>query len=199
MWALRCESRLCDRLSRMQMDGSVDVEDLSDLDDEEAIAALSGVPGVGRWTAQTFLIHQLHRPDVLPAGDGAIRRAIRAGWSLKSLPTVARVKDMGARWAPDRSYAAALLWRSLYPPREPSDPKARALAQLATRRGTSSMPSGSLTSGRPPDVATIGHGASPAYSSATETTRSAMSQTAYGTVSSTIGSRGETVSRSRHG
>lgn len=122
-------------LSQMQMDGLIDVEDMSGLDDAEAIAALSRVPGVGRWTAQTFLIHQLHRPDVLPAGDSGICRAIRTCWRLDSPPTTARVEAMGERWAPDRSYAAGLLWRSLYPPGEPSDPKERALLKLEAQRG----------------------------------------------------------------
>ena len=95
------------------------------------IAALTAVRGIGLWSAQTFLIHQLHRPDVLPAGDGGIRRALRDAWNREELPTVNEIRDRAAAWAPYRSYAAAILWRSLRPANEPSDPKARALNRQA--------------------------------------------------------------------
>jgi DNA-3-methyladenine glycosylase II len=60
-----------------------------------------------------FLLAQLHRSDVLPAGDMGIRRAIERAWALPVVPTIKAVEAMGAAWAPYRTYAAALLWRSL--------------------------------------------------------------------------------------
>ena len=78
---------------------------------------------------ETFLVHNLQRPDVLPAGDLGIRRAVQRQWGLDELPSVKDVRAHGAAWAPYRTYAGALLWRSLSPPGEPSDPKARALSR----------------------------------------------------------------------
>jgi DNA-3-methyladenine glycosylase II len=75
------------------------------------------------------------RPDVLPAGDLGARRAVAALWHLPELPSPGAVAARGSGWAPYRSYAAALLWRSLAPAGEESDPKARALQrEPATKR-----------------------------------------------------------------
>jgi 3-methyladenine DNA glycosylase/8-oxoguanine DNA glycosylase len=111
--------------------GDLDFATVVAADDDEAIAVLTGTPGIGVWTAQTFLIHQLHRPDVWPSGEIGIRRAIAVCRQLEELPTPARAKSIGEDWRPYRSFAAALLWRSLYPPGEPSDPKERALLKLS--------------------------------------------------------------------
>jgi 3-methyladenine DNA glycosylase/8-oxoguanine DNA glycosylase len=111
--------------------GDLDFAAVAAADDEEAIAMLTRTPGIGVWTAQTFLIHQLRRADVWPSGEIGIRRAIAACWKLEELPTPGRAKSMGDDWRPYRSFAAALLWRSLYPPGEPSDPKERALLKLS--------------------------------------------------------------------
>lgn len=111
--------------------GDLDFTAVAAAGDDEAIAMLTRTPGIGVWTAQTFLIHQLHRPDVWPSGEIGIRRAIAAYWELDELPAPARTKTIGEDWRPYRSFAAALLWRSLYPPGEPSDPKERALLKLS--------------------------------------------------------------------
>jgi DNA-3-methyladenine glycosylase II len=111
--------------------GDLDFAALVASGDDEAIAMLTRTPGIGVWTAQTFLIHQLHRPDVWPNGEIGTRRAIAACWEFDELPTPARAKAIGEDWRPYRSFAAALLWRSLYPPGEPSDPKERALLKLS--------------------------------------------------------------------
>jgi 3-methyladenine DNA glycosylase/8-oxoguanine DNA glycosylase len=122
-------------LATRQASGRIDLENMSALADQEVIGALTAVPGIGLWSAQAFLVRQLSRPDVLPADDTGIRRAIFREWNLDALPSVGQVRDMATAWAPYRSYAAALLWRSLRPPGEPSDPKARALARTARRAG----------------------------------------------------------------
>ncbi|GAB1817607.1 DNA-3-methyladenine glycosylase family protein [Herbidospora sp. RD11066] len=92
----------------------IDLEDLSDLPDDEVIRKLTELKGVGAWTAQSFLIAQLHRPDVLPAGDQGIRRAVERAWQLEGLPSIAEVQARALPWAPYRTYAAALLWRFFY-------------------------------------------------------------------------------------
>ena len=118
-------------LARAQADGVIDIEAIGDLQDAEVIAKLTAIHGVGLWSAQTFLIHNLARPDVLPAGDLGIRRACAALWTMSSLPSPGAVKTLGVAWMPYRSYASALLWRSLAPVGEESDPKARALQRHA--------------------------------------------------------------------
>jgi DNA-3-methyladenine glycosylase II len=104
-------------LAGRQDSGLIDVTRMRGLPDDKVIATLTSVHGVGVWTAQMFLIHQLHRPDVLPAGDLGIRRAVQIAWRLAAMPSVRQVQDRGAAWTPHRTYAAALLWRSLQPPR----------------------------------------------------------------------------------
>jgi 3-methyladenine DNA glycosylase/8-oxoguanine DNA glycosylase len=127
-WAkVRCLLELAAR----QASGRIDLENMSALGDQEVIGALTAIPGIGLWTAQAFLVRQLRRPDVWPASDIGIRRAIGREWHLAAPPSVRQVRDRATAWAPYRSYAAALLWRSLKPPGEPSDPKARALARKA--------------------------------------------------------------------
>src|SRR6201995_4195223 len=118
-------------LARAQADGVIDIEAMGDLEDAEVIAKLTAIHGIGLWTAQTFLIHNLARPDVLPASDLGIRRAIAAQWRLTDLPTPKDVQTRSAAWKPYRSYASALLWRSLAPVGEESDPKARGLQRHA--------------------------------------------------------------------
>jgi len=91
----------------------LDIEGLGQLGDAEAITELTRVKGIGPWSAQMFLIHQLKREDILPAGDLGIRTAVQRAYDLTQLPDSAEVTEWGAIWAPHRSYAAALLWRSL--------------------------------------------------------------------------------------
>jgi DNA-3-methyladenine glycosylase II len=119
-----------------QASGTIDVESLTNFSDAEVIAKLTAIRGIGLWSAQTFLIHNLARPDVLPAGDTGIRRAIAAQWAMRELPSPRDVALRGQVWAPFRSYGAALLWRSLTPVGEESDPKARALQGQRTPKST---------------------------------------------------------------
>jgi DNA-3-methyladenine glycosylase II len=102
-------------LAEMHLAGVLDTEQLDALDDEHAMAALTAARGIGPWTAEMFLIHQLRRPDVLPAGDLGIRQAIARAWALPALPTVDEVREFGEPWAPQRTCASALLWASLRP------------------------------------------------------------------------------------
>jgi DNA-3-methyladenine glycosylase II len=115
-------------LAAAQTNGDIDIEAMADLDDATIIAELTAIRGIGLWSAQTFLIHNLARPDVLPSSDLGIRRAVAAQWKFSELPSPRAIADVATRWAPYRSYAAALLWRSLAPVGAESDPKARAIA-----------------------------------------------------------------------
>jgi DNA-3-methyladenine glycosylase II len=94
-------------------DGRLPASRLGRLSDADAITTLTEVKGIGRWTAQIFLMFRLQRPDVLPDGDLGIQKAIQLGWGLRTLPAPERVQRMGAPWAPHRTVAAWYLWRSI--------------------------------------------------------------------------------------
>lgn len=102
-------------------DGLVPLEAVDALDDEEVIAALTRVKGIGRWTAEMFLIFRLGRPDVLPLNDLGIINAIQKAYRLRKKPTPDRMRKLAEPWRPYRSIACWYLWRSLEPP----PPKAR--------------------------------------------------------------------------
>lgn len=123
-------------LAQAQAIGVIDIEHLEDLSDADVITALTAIHGIGVWSAETFLVHNLRRSDILPAGDLGIRRAVQAQWHLDRLPSPGDVRSRAVAWSPWRTYAAALLWRSLRPCGEASDPKERALIRLDTATDT---------------------------------------------------------------
>jgi DNA-3-methyladenine glycosylase II len=100
-------------LSNQVIRGTLDLGALDQLPDEQVIAELVKVKGIGRWSAEMFLIFRLHRPDVLPLGDVGIINAIRKAYRLRKNPTSARILRMGEAWRPYRSVASWYLWRSL--------------------------------------------------------------------------------------
>ena len=86
---------------------------LQELGDEEVIALLSHVRGVGVWTAQMFLIFALRRPNVMPLEDLGIRNAVRKAYGLNELPKSAELAEIASKWHPHCSVASWYLWRSL--------------------------------------------------------------------------------------
>jgi DNA-3-methyladenine glycosylase II len=86
---------------------------LDAMTDEEVIAELTKVKGIGRWTAEMFLMFRLHRPDVLPLGDLGIVNAMKRAYGLRKPPTPARMMKIGESWRPYRSIACWYLWASL--------------------------------------------------------------------------------------
>ena len=95
--------------------GAVDFGALPAMPDEEVMRVLTGLKGVGVWTAHMFLIFALRREDVLPSGDLGIRAAVRKVYGLEELPTPSAVEEMGEKWRPYRTIASWYLWRSLEP------------------------------------------------------------------------------------
>ncbi|MDQ2889497.1 MAG: DNA-3-methyladenine glycosylase [Gemmatimonadota bacterium] len=93
--------------------GEVAIDTLHELSDDEIIAALTSVKGIGRWTAQMFLMFRLGRPDVLPDLDLGIQKGIQRAYNMRKLPSPKRVLEVGAKWAPHRTIASWYLWRSL--------------------------------------------------------------------------------------
>jgi DNA-3-methyladenine glycosylase II len=102
-------------LARHARDGTVLFEELPELPDDQVIARLTQVKGIGVWTVHMFLIFALRRLDVLPTGDLGIRNAIRQAYGLPELPKPAEMEAIAARWRPYCTVASWYLWRSLEP------------------------------------------------------------------------------------
>lgn len=100
-------------LAEHVISGQLELARLDDLPDEEVIAELVAVKGLGLWTAQMFLMFHLDRPDVLPTGDLGIRRAIERAYGLDALPDPATMERIAEPWRPYRTLACRYLWRSL--------------------------------------------------------------------------------------
>ena len=83
------------------------------LSNEEVIAALTDISGIGLWTANVFLIFNLGRPDVMPANDLGIRRGVQLVYGLKGIATARQVHDKALLWRPYRSIASIYLWNAV--------------------------------------------------------------------------------------
>jgi len=100
---------LCEKVGSTK----IDLDALDALSDEEVVAALVTIKGIGRWSAEMFLIFRLLRPDVLPVGDLGIVMAVQKAYRLRKRPTPDRLRRIGEAWRPYRSVASWYLWRSL--------------------------------------------------------------------------------------
>ncbi|HET6868938.1 MAG TPA: DNA-3-methyladenine glycosylase [Solirubrobacteraceae bacterium] len=100
-------------LAEHVLDGSLALDRLPDLPDDEVIAELTAVKGIGEWSAHMFMMFHLRRPDVLPVGDLGIRRAVKIHYGLDELPTPAELTEIAEPWRPHRTLACIYLWRSL--------------------------------------------------------------------------------------
>jgi DNA-3-methyladenine glycosylase II len=141
-----------------------DAATLLQLSDEEIIARLTQVRGIGRWTVQMLLMFQLGRPDVLPVDDFGVRSGFRAAYGLSRLPQPKALAAWGERWKPYRSTAAWYLWRALELKRAGALPapaerirmprvrkaRRRKLPQAAARAARSRLRSPAAASSAPP-------------------------------------------------
>jgi DNA-3-methyladenine glycosylase II len=100
-------------LAEHVLDGSLELDRLDELPDDEAIRELVAVNGLGEWTAHMFLMFQLARPDVLAVGDLGIRRAAERLYELPKLPTPSELERIAEPWRPWRTLACRYLWESL--------------------------------------------------------------------------------------
>lgn len=100
-------------LARKTLDGSLDFKHIDTMDDETVIEHLISVKGIGRWTAEMFLIFSLHRDDVFSYGDLGLRNAMQKIYRMKRPPTPAQAARITARWKPYRSLGSRYLWASL--------------------------------------------------------------------------------------
>lgn len=100
---------LCDKVTA----GVVPLDELERMADDQVIEALTKIKGIGRWSAEMFLMFRLHRPDVLPVGDLGIMNAVMKVYRMRKKPTPERLRRLGEAWRPYRSVASWYLWRSL--------------------------------------------------------------------------------------
>jgi DNA-3-methyladenine glycosylase II len=121
---------LCGKVSS----GAVPLDALETMTDEEVAAALTKIKGIGRWSADMFLMFRLHRPDVFPIGDLGIVNAVKKVYGMRK-PTPERLRRLGDGWKPYRSVASWYLWRSLgsAPGQEAVKPSASAKATTVRR------------------------------------------------------------------
>jgi DNA-3-methyladenine glycosylase II len=93
--------------------GALEIDRLTELSDEEVMAELVAVKGIGEWSAHIFLMFTLQRPDVLAVGDLGIRRAVQRAYDLPAMPAPAELTKLAEPWRPYRTAACVVLWTSL--------------------------------------------------------------------------------------
>lgn len=91
----------------------IDLGKFEELENESVIAELTKLHGIGRWTAEMFLMFSLGRQDVFSAGDLGLRRAIQKLYKLRKEPTLKQIEKLSSKWSPYRTYAALILWKSV--------------------------------------------------------------------------------------
>jgi len=112
-------------LSAKVLDGSVDLHPPSRRSDDEIIAALSAVRGIGRWTAEMYLMFELRRLDVWPVDDLGVRQGYGVAWGLNPPPTAKELQPLGDRFRPYRSIVARYCWQAVALLRGGTDPSLR--------------------------------------------------------------------------
>ncbi len=95
-------------------DGSLQLDRLELLDDDQATRELTAIKGIGPWSAQVFLMFQLGRPDILPTGDLGIRKAMMNLYGLGTLPAPETMEEIATPWRPHRTLASRYLWQTLH-------------------------------------------------------------------------------------
>ncbi|MGE5608735.1 MAG: DNA-3-methyladenine glycosylase family protein [Bacillota bacterium] len=91
--------------------GQIPIRRFPSMTDEQIIQSLLPIKGVGRWTAEMFLIFVLNRPDLLPVDDLGVRKGIQTAYALKSLPDAPAMTQIAEPWRPWRTIATWYLWR----------------------------------------------------------------------------------------
>jgi DNA-3-methyladenine glycosylase II len=108
-------------LAERLTDGRLNADELSALPDDELMAALTVIPGIGPWTVQGALLVALDREDVVLPGDLALRKAVQAAYRLDHRPSEQEVLSIAEKWRPYRSLATSYLFSAVFEPAEPAD------------------------------------------------------------------------------
>ena len=106
----RQKARYVRALASALEDGSLDLDAVGALDDDDVRLALVALPGIGPWTAEVYLLSALRRPDTWPVGDIALQEAARRALGLETRPSPVELEAIGEAWRPHRASAARLLW-----------------------------------------------------------------------------------------
>ena len=106
-------------LAERVISGELDLRSLHHVPDEEVIRQITAVKGLGRWSADMFLMFHLGREDVLPVGDLGVRRAAERAYDLPEIPDAETLQDLARPWSPHRTLASFYLWESLEPDNTP--------------------------------------------------------------------------------
>ena len=120
--------------------GEVEIDKLDAMPDDEVIQSLIRVRGIGRWSAQMFLMFRLGRPNVLPDLDLGVQRGIQHAYELPKLPTPKDVLRIGERWAPFASVASWYMWRLLELPRVIARESQARSAERTARKAADAAP-----------------------------------------------------------
>ena len=100
-------------LAARVIDGRIDLKGLKKHPDDEVMRQLVAVKGIGRWTAEIFLMFRLGRMDIFPADDLGLMNAVHRAYGMRKRPDPKKLRKMGEAWSPYRSVAAWYLWQSL--------------------------------------------------------------------------------------
>ena len=100
-------------LAARVLDGRLDLKGLKRHPDDEVMRQLVAVKGIGRWTAEIFLMFRLGRMDIFPADDLGLMNAVHRAYGMRKRPDAKKLRKMGESWSPYRSVAAWYLWQSL--------------------------------------------------------------------------------------
>jgi DNA-3-methyladenine glycosylase II len=119
-------------LAERLTDGRLNQDELSSLPDDELMAELTVIPGIGPWTVQGALLVALEREDVVLPGDLALRKAIQTAYRLDHLPSQQEVLDIAEKWRPYRSLATSYLFSAVFEPAEPAPVKVAAAVRPKT-------------------------------------------------------------------
>jgi DNA-3-methyladenine glycosylase II len=106
----RQKDRYLRELARALISEELDLDSLEAMSDDSVRSQLMRIPGIGRWTADVYLLACLGRPDLWPVADRALQVATAEALSLPTVPTAIELEELGERWRPHRSTAARVLW-----------------------------------------------------------------------------------------
>ena len=107
------KARFLHSVCRAVATSQLDLSHMAELSDEQVMEALIAIDGIGRWTAEMFLIFHLQRPDILSCHDVGIRRGLQIAYGLPSKPAPQAVADIGMKWSPHRTLASRYLWAAV--------------------------------------------------------------------------------------
>jgi DNA-3-methyladenine glycosylase II len=121
-------------LAEHVISGELQIDHLDKLSDDQVREQITAAKGLGRWTADMFLLINLERPDILPIGDLGIRSAVQRLYRLDQLPSPREVDAIGEKWRPNRSLASFYLWASTRQTPKPAKQVSKPASQAPNRR-----------------------------------------------------------------